>query len=954
MAVTEPVLNARLAEILRSRHPAWDVSNVHVESTGMIQQHPKWQVDILFENPHGLPVALEAKFEDSRSEIDAQVASRIGKQMSTSQIPIEGGVSIVYPNSLKDGRLDRMSDMQFQYAVHQLSADRHITRYPRDTSEWLVGDVDDIASAIETVSLSEALVYASESLLEEGVKSGSYFLRTRLKASGATKVERGIASLLQQEAGDQTMRMAIAILINATVFQYALEESGAIAVMSGTRSVRKDRTLGRWDEILNDNYWPVFGIAIDILDQIPTSTANLLLKMLDDTAQELVRVGATKYHDLAGRMFQSLIADRKFLATFYTLPSSAALVSELALAFVEIDWSDSREVLNLRIADFACGTGALLSSVQRGINRRYRRTGQNDSEIHNGLMERVLTGTDIMPSAVHLTASVLSSAHPGVPYGTSLIHALRYGQISPSKAQEISLGALDFLTDEFGQSIYFMSDSMQVDIGGKRMLGRADSSDEMRRRRFDIHIEHSTCDLVIMNPPFTRPTNHEAQHASIPIPSFAGFATSAQEQRDMSNKLQRVRRGIGHGNAGIASYFLELAHKKLKVGGVLALILPFSFLRGSAWSRARSVVSHGYDNIHILSITSSDGHGRSFSADTGMAECLLVARRKQTPSSHGETVRYANLEKKPMSLFESSVLSRDIVAGANTFEGTLEDTGPAGVRNVDISRFISRLRRGVLGFARDPREFPICTTKLGELIRLGALHRDINGTDRGAFDIVQQVDKTATFPALWSHHAGRTDGDRERSLVVVPDTYGRVRKHQDEKARTTWLSSSSCLHHNLDFRLNSQSLGACITSVKCLGGQAWPSLLGLTSVEQRMLVLWSNSTFGLFLFWWFGNRTQLGRARLSRTALLGLVTLDVTSLTEEQLQSGNEAFKRLEERTLLPANEAYRDDTRKEIDAQVLEILSIPVDLRTELDLLRLQWCSEPSVHGGKSTRPSS
>ena len=79
MPVTEPVLNTKLAEILRARHPAWDETNVHVESTGMIDGHPQWQVDILFENPHGLPVALEAKFEDSRSEICAQVESRIGK-----------------------------------------------------------------------------------------------------------------------------------------------------------------------------------------------------------------------------------------------------------------------------------------------------------------------------------------------------------------------------------------------------------------------------------------------------------------------------------------------------------------------------------------------------------------------------------------------------------------------------------------------------------------------------------------------------------------------------------------------------------------------------------------------------------------------------------------------------------------------------------------------------------
>ena len=38
-------------------------------------------------------------------------------------------------------------------------------------------------------------------------------------------------------------------------------------------------------------------------------------------------------------MFQNLIADRRFLATFYTLPTSATLLAKLA-AHLEADWGD--------------------------------------------------------------------------------------------------------------------------------------------------------------------------------------------------------------------------------------------------------------------------------------------------------------------------------------------------------------------------------------------------------------------------------------------------------------------------------------------------------------------------------------------------------------------------------------------------------------------------------------
>ena len=114
---------------------------------------------------------------------------------------------------------------------------------------------------------------------------------------------------------------------------------------------------------------------------------------------DLVGLGATTYHDLTGRMFQTLITDRKFLATFYTLPESACLLAELAVDRLDVDWADRAAIERLRIADFACGTGALLSAAQRAVYRRYRRAGGDDKAIHQGVMEHVLTGLDIMPAA---------------------------------------------------------------------------------------------------------------------------------------------------------------------------------------------------------------------------------------------------------------------------------------------------------------------------------------------------------------------------------------------------------------------------------------------------------------------------------------------------------------------------------------------------------------------------
>ena len=79
------------------------------------------------------------------------------------------------------------------------------------------------------------------------------------------------------------------------------------------------------------------------------------------------------------------------------------------------------------------------------------------------------------------------------------------------------------------------------------------------------------------------------------------------------------------------------------------------------------------------------------------------------------------------------------------------------------------------------------------------------------------------------------------------------------------------------------------------------------------------------------------------TAIGTMPTLDVTQLFEDQPQTAETIFYELKHLDFLPANEAYRDDTRKLLDRHVL------IDL---LNLLRLKWRNEPSAHGGKPTAP--
>ena len=84
------------------------------------------------------------------------------------------------------------------------------------------------------------------------------------------------------------------------------------------------------------------------------------------------------------------------------------------------------------------------------------------------------------------------------------------------------------------------------------------------------------------------------------------------------------------GNAGLASNFMDLGHSKLKDGGVLALVIPFAFVRGKSWKGAREALQAHYSDVHVTSIAATTGSTtRAFSADTGMAECLVVATKRE-------------------------------------------------------------------------------------------------------------------------------------------------------------------------------------------------------------------------------------------------------------------------------------------------------------------------------------
>ena len=138
---------------------------------------------------------------------------------------------------------------------------------------------------------------------------------------------------------------------------------------------------------------------------------------------------------------------------------------------------------------------------------------------------------------------------------------------------------------------------------------------EPRKRYATLYLESATpkFDLVIMNPPFTRPTNHEAGHANVPIPAYAAFETTTDEQSAMSDRVKTLtRNALSGGNAGEASDFVELAHRKVRDDGSVAMVLPLSAMSGSSWDSVRVRWSESYADITVVTVAGPGSYDASF------------------------------------------------------------------------------------------------------------------------------------------------------------------------------------------------------------------------------------------------------------------------------------------------------------------------------------------------------
>ena len=965
----EDTITAKLVDILETLRSAWNVEPQNTQTFLREGQRP----DITVKENGRDPVVIEIKIDRSNTPDlsgEAQAREHLGRQL-TSYERVSNAMALRLPHWLRgvphrelEDKLRGADDLHYVLLSGDNPQDVH--RFPNDG--WIKASLTDVATAIRIGAIPISKVTKAAYDLEHGVNETALLLEAAIHER--PEIGRQIEEILHQETCEQTSRMAMLIITNAFVFQSSLSHSPGLETVPSLGQLRDlnerlnlSQILEAWNQICQVNYRPIFDVAARLVDMLASDDrlVGRVLYLLRNTAQKLIDRGLAQVHELAGIVFQRLTVDRKFIKTYYTRPESVALLSALVLPDVNkinSDYETIRQSLSeLKVADFACGTGALLNGVYQRILTLYEQTNGNGRDIHKHMVENNLVGCDIMPNASHLTAALIASNFPDVKIGNTCIDVMEYGTQRPDGAY--ALGALDWIEDPEGILPIGL-------INTQRVQGGASDGDTPRHE-----FRHGKMDIVVDNPPFTRAgADNNAADPDIPKTLFGDRDPTIAAE--MKRRLRNINDSIGH-SGHLASYFVDLADKALKPNGqsVMGFVLPVTVLTSPDWWKVRQLWKSEYHNIVVVTIADAKTNNCAFSADTNMAECLIIATKGKSKNT-GRGM-FVCLHRRPNGQLEALEIAKNIhllrkvrqfeepPIGGNSIKVGDEIVGSVlncplpelwattRIRDLSLIQSAYHITNGRLWLSEQSEPLKIPMTTVGQIAEVGFDNKMITG-NIGAFDIENGCSNEDSYPGLW-----HVNSDEQRAMVVQPDCHCIIRSNRWDNAQRV-LARNGRVHHMAKLRYNANSLAVLFTKRPTIGVNTLPNVVFEKVSYDYVWTLWGNSTLGLLCYWMHANKQHSGRGQIRLKALRLMPTLDVEQLDEAALQNAKRIFDEIKHKKMLPFNQMDEDNIRHELDRRLLsEVLGFDEetypDIHEGLRILRERLCAEPSIHGGKKSR---
>nr|MDO8112807.1 hypothetical protein [Candidatus Sigynarchaeota archaeon] len=599
----------------------------------------------------------------------------------------------------------------------------------------------------------------------------------------------------------------------------------------------------------------------------------------------------------------------KAYSTFYTKSQNALLLASLAVGLPNPAWKldDPAFFREFKAVDFACGGGMLLRSSCRAMEARMRATHvakgiHFDAEVfYRDFITNGCFGFDVMPEAVEMTRRALSSLQPATPPGRfHLYHA-------PLEPPD-SLGSLDLLKDKPAS----------------------------RTLRDVANVIYS---LVIMNPPFARSCGDNLQ-----------FGTSLEPQDRMA--LDRVLTGLrrdrgmqGIGQAGQAADFMVLALEKLAPGGRLAFIVPKSLVDGAAWLKLRRyLLSRASVEMLVFTFTPP---GFSFSENTSLSECMVVARKKEREGDDHSGCLVVNLLVEPRDDAAASGLASQL-AGARIEPGpshAMEITDPvAGVMGNAFVVPRALLDKHVINWQQllglpSPRlhEFVMDLIERGAigrlmlpLARLGSIGSI--GPDRS--ELTKNTDEaTGGTPGELDFVWGR-DNDTMRSMCIDANQRRSFKARATSSTRKKFRATRSHLLLPESLFLKTTSIFGYYCRDEVLSNVSWSCKAGDNA--EKIITLWSNSTLGIVLLLAVRNEARGPWIHWKKATLVEYRVPDPARLPPDQVAKLLGLFDKYKDTTFQTIFDA--GDIRQKLDENLAAILCPGAELallKEDLGIIR-------------------
>lgn len=963
----EKVFNPRFAEAVQ-RAAGWREEWIFRDDrkTGDLFQDSRRKPDMLLTLPRHPPIVVECKYSESAGDPVADARRKLGLPLSeqaggTAGEKIKKAVAVRYPPGADVWRNGEIAErflagerIRWKY-VEGEGADS-CTIWPE--RGYLEGTVAEFAGSVENSSADV------DGIVEAGGRAASLI---RGAAAGMLQVleyhpreiER-ISSLMGAPGMPEVgMRVACVVWFDSLLIMNELSRAGKTD--DSTQNCRigeflaAGKVLRAWQRILKDNYRSIFSLAVDSFPR-PLSTPSYRdpFQVLDRAVEDIETRLLGRTANIGGEVFAQVMeeGERKRSASFYTNPENAEFLAHAVLpdrSELPDEWRE------WRIGDFACGTGALLRAGYRRLRQFAVADGTPLDRFHLFMMEKGLCGLDISPIAVHLTAAGIVNLHPQAVYRDTNIGGMRIGKVKPDPKtiREVLTGSVELLDRSTARRQLLTTDFSP-------MRGNETETEN------DISVlqaEDGSFDAVLMNPPYSRTRGGQA-----------AFDLSGVDDEERNLIQKRVRQKLSKGTcgnmkAGLATVFAAIADRKLRTGGRVGLVLPLTAAAAGSYLEMRKMFEEDYREVTVVTV----GGGKSISADTGMGEMILLARKGR---SGREGVAYAYLDEPFFSANAGAETARVVMAALSAAEPG--SSGPLVVGGDQIGRYYAahpagdgrpwggagmeslmnlfpdadRLTAGAVDLELLPQPVMFPMAVIGDLFEVGPTHHRIGhleGRDPyGAFTLYKRnpgrPGRDGPHLSLWSSSAAR-----QPSVLIEPTHYGVPVSHRKKEAERE-VSRKAHLFYQRGMRWTSQKILTAVTGVPALGGSAWAPLRGNTEIVRFAFAVWANSIFGFVNHWITTSRQHSGRSRAQIGDIQRIPCPDFSHpdlLARVSRHWGARA--ELLQLKLEPAMYAERDGARRELDVAAADILGIPQEHQAAVaGWFADRWVAEPKVRNGR------